>query len=104
MTFTPEADVKNHVRLLALYDDGSTDMFAVPECTLQQGPGAAGIARLVAGDWQRDGKLQALVHKPQPMYERAHHEKRKIWHLIHEQHEVFLVDSGYLTSANQTAK
>jgi hypothetical protein len=35
------------------------------------------------------GKLQALVHKPQPLYERAYHEKRKIWHLIHEQYEIF---------------
>ena len=58
MTFTPAKDLAEHVRLIAVYDDGSEDAFAVPECTLQQGPSAAGIARLVAGEWQRDGFMR----------------------------------------------
>ena len=58
MTFNPAKDLAEHVRLIALYDDGSEDAFAVPECTLQQGPSAAGIARLVAGEWQRDGFIK----------------------------------------------
>ena len=28
-----------HPRFVAMYEDGSTDVFAVPECTLDQGPG-----------------------------------------------------------------
>ena len=31
----------------------------MPECTLRQGPSAAGIARLVAGEWQTDGYLKS---------------------------------------------
>jgi hypothetical protein len=41
-----------------MYADGSEDAFAVPQATLDQGPGAAGIARIVAGEWQRDGYLK----------------------------------------------
>ena len=58
MTFTPEKDLAHHIRFIAEYEDGSNDVFAVPECTLRQGPSAVGIARLVAGEWQRDGYLK----------------------------------------------
>ena len=46
------------VRLVAMYADGSEDAFAIPHATLDQGPGAAGVARIVAGEWQRDGYLK----------------------------------------------
>ena len=55
MTFTPEADLKNHIRFIAEYEDGSSDVFAVPECSLNQGP--MPIARIVAHEWQADGYL-----------------------------------------------
>ena len=58
MTFTPEADLKNHIRFIAEYEDGSSDGFAVPECTLDQGPGKMSIARIVAHEWQTDGYLK----------------------------------------------
>jgi hypothetical protein len=35
-----------------------SDVLAAPQATLDQGPGAAGIARIVAGEWQRDGYLK----------------------------------------------
>jgi hypothetical protein len=41
-----------------MYADGSEDAFAVPQATLDQGPGAAGVARIVAAEWQRDGYLK----------------------------------------------
>ena len=68
MTFTPEADLKNHIRFIAEYEDGSSDVFAVPECPLQQGP-MQRIARFVAREWQRDGfikpgKIVGLVAVP----------------------------------------
>ena len=53
MTFTPEADLKNHIRFIAEYEDG---VFAVPECSLNQGP--MPIARSVAREWQGDGYLK----------------------------------------------
>jgi len=34
------------------------DVLAAPQATLDQGPGAAGVARIVAGEWQRDGYLK----------------------------------------------
>ena len=37
MTFTPESDLAKHVRFTVEYDDGSMDVFAVPEAILQQG-------------------------------------------------------------------
>ena len=58
MTFTPEKDLEQYVRLVAMYADGSEDAFAVPQATLDQGPGDAGVARIVAGEWQRDGYLK----------------------------------------------
>ena len=58
MTLTPEKDLAQHVRLIAMYEDGSQDVFAVPQATLDQGPGVAGIARIIAGEWQRDGYLK----------------------------------------------
>ena len=33
-------------------------VFAVPECTLDQGPGKMSIARIVAREWQTDGYLK----------------------------------------------
>jgi hypothetical protein len=59
MTFTPAEDLAEHVRFIAEYDDGSRDVFAVAQSTLDQGPGPNGIARIVAGQWQRDGYLKA---------------------------------------------
>ena len=35
MTFTPEKDLANHIRFIAEYEDGSSDVFAVPECSLE---------------------------------------------------------------------
>ena len=58
MTFTPKKDLANHIRFIAEYEDGSSDGFAVPECTLDQGPGKMSIARIVAHEWQTDGYLK----------------------------------------------
>jgi hypothetical protein len=58
MTVSPKEDLAKHVRFIAEYEDGSQDVFAVPQSTLDQGPGALGIARIVAGEWQRDGHLK----------------------------------------------
>jgi hypothetical protein len=58
MTFTPQKDLAQHVRFIAMYDDGSQDVFAIAQSTLDQGPGAAGIARIIAGEWRRDGYLK----------------------------------------------
>ena len=33
-------------------------VFAVPECTLDQGPGKMSIARIVAREWQTDGHIK----------------------------------------------
>ena len=51
MTFTPEKDLANHIRFIAEYEDGSSDVFAVPECSLNQD-------RIVAHEWQADGYLK----------------------------------------------
>ena len=58
MTFDPEGDLRNHIRFIAEYEDGSSDVFAVPECTLDQGPGKMSIAHIVAREWQTDGYLK----------------------------------------------
>ena len=39
-----------------MYEDGSVDHFAIPECSLNQGP--MNIARSVAREWQTDGYLK----------------------------------------------
>ena len=39
-----------------MYEDGSVDHFAIPECSLEQGP--MNIARSVAREWQDDGYLK----------------------------------------------
>jgi hypothetical protein len=57
MTFTPAEDLAKHVRFQAYYDDGSTDVFAVPEATLLQG-GVAAVLPSIAWEWQRDGYLK----------------------------------------------
>ena len=54
MTFNPEKDLAEHIRLVALYDDG--DVFAVDECTLRQGHPA--WLRVIAREWQDDGHLK----------------------------------------------
>ena len=51
MTISPEEDLAKHIRLMVDYDDGSTDVFAVPEATLQQG--ASEVVRMIA-EWQRE--------------------------------------------------
>ena len=60
MTFSPEKELANHVRYVAVFDDGSRDAFAVSQCTLDQGPrgGWDNIARIVAYEWQCDGLLK----------------------------------------------
>jgi hypothetical protein len=58
VTFTPEKDLEQHVRIVAIYADGSEDAFAVPQATLDQGPSAEGIAKIVAWEWQRDGYIK----------------------------------------------
>jgi hypothetical protein len=40
------------------YDDGSTEMFAVPELPLSRDRESGGIARIVAREWQNDGYLK----------------------------------------------
>ena len=57
MTFSPERDLVKYPRFVAQFADGSSDVFAVPQATLDQGS-AAGIVRIVAGEWQRDGHLK----------------------------------------------
>jgi hypothetical protein len=34
MTLTPEKDLAQHVRFIAMYEDGSRDVFAVAQTTL----------------------------------------------------------------------
>jgi hypothetical protein len=58
MTLNPKEDLAKHVRFIAEYDDGSEEVFAVPQATLDQGPGALRIARVVASEWQRYGHLK----------------------------------------------
>ncbi len=57
MTFTPAEDLARHVRFQADYDDGTTDAFAIPEATLQQGD-APSVLRTIAHEWQRDGYIK----------------------------------------------
>ena len=47
-----------HLHFIAEYEDGTTEMFAVPQATLDQGPGEKGVVRIIAGEWQRDGFLK----------------------------------------------
>ena len=56
MTFTPEQDLAKHIRFIAEYDDGTTDVFAIPEATLMQRTLA--IVPIIAGEWQDDGYLK----------------------------------------------
>jgi hypothetical protein len=59
MTFRPAEDLAKHVRFIAEFDDGSKDVFAVAQSTLDQGgPRGDYIARIVAGHWQRDGYIK----------------------------------------------
>ncbi len=58
MIISREEHLARHVRFVAVYEDGSEEVFAVPQATLDQGPGSLGIARIVAGEWQRDGHLK----------------------------------------------
>jgi hypothetical protein len=62
----PEEDVQALRKLrrsfkeefIAEYEDGTQEVFAVLQSASDQGPGALEIARIVAGEWQRDGKLK----------------------------------------------
>ena len=56
MTFSPERDLVKYPRFVAQFADGSSDVFAVPEATLQQG--ALEIVHIIAGEWQRDGFIK----------------------------------------------
>ncbi len=58
MTVTPEQDLVDSVRYIAEFDDGSRDVFAVAQSKLDQGPNPDGIARIIAGQWQRDGYIK----------------------------------------------
>jgi hypothetical protein len=55
MTVCPELDLANHFRFIVMYDDGSEDVFAVPEATLDQGPDAL---QIIAAEWQADGFIK----------------------------------------------
>ena len=57
MTLNPRRDIANHIRFVAEYEDGLLGLFAVPECSLNQGP--MPIASIVAHEWQADGYLPA---------------------------------------------
>ena len=62
MTVCPELDLANHFRFIVMYDDGSEDVFAVPEATLDQGLDAL---QIIAAEWQADrfikeGRVVAL--------------------------------------------
>jgi hypothetical protein len=57
MTWTPDEDLARHVRFQADYADGSTDVFAVPEATLQQG-GVPAVLPIIAWESQKDGYLK----------------------------------------------
>jgi hypothetical protein len=54
MTLDPAGDLARHVRFQADFSDGTTDAFAIPKGTLQQGD-APSVLRTVAHEWQRDG-------------------------------------------------
>ena len=45
----------NSIAFVAEYEDGSTDYFRVDRSTLRSGDH---VARLVAGEWQRGGRLK----------------------------------------------
>ena len=55
MTLNPRRDIANHIRFVAEYEDGVLGLFAVPECSLGQGP--MDITRIVAREWQDSGYL-----------------------------------------------
>ena len=55
MTLDPWRDIRHHVRFVAEYEDGMLGLFAVPKCSLSQGP--MDITRIVAREWQADGYL-----------------------------------------------
>ena len=55
MTACPELDLANHFRFIVMYDDGSEDVFAVPEATLDQGLDAL---QIIAAEWQADGFIK----------------------------------------------
>jgi hypothetical protein len=57
MTFDPAGDLSRHVLFQADYDDGSTDVFGVPEATLLQG-GVPAALPIIAWEWQQDGYLK----------------------------------------------
>ena len=57
MTLDPRRDIANHIRFVAEYEDGLLGLFAVPECSLSQGP--MPIARIVAREWQDGGRAEA---------------------------------------------
>jgi hypothetical protein len=44
--------------MIAEFDDGSRDVFAVPQSTIDQGSLGDSVAIIVAGQWQRDGYIK----------------------------------------------
>jgi hypothetical protein len=58
MTFDAAGDLARHIRFQADYDDGSSDAFAIPQGTLQQGD-APTVLRTIAHEWQNDGFIKA---------------------------------------------
>ena len=61
MTVSPERDLLNYRKYVAKFEDGSQDVFACPDETLEQGPrsGWGLILRHVAHEWQKDGYLKS---------------------------------------------
>ena len=61
MTFIHDEELAEDIRFIAEYEDGSKHVFAVPQCTLEQGlpdEGRYSIACILAYEWQQDGYLK----------------------------------------------
>jgi len=60
MTLSHESDLANYPRYLVQFDDGSLDIFACPDTTLEQGrpEGWGSLLKTVAREWQDDGYLR----------------------------------------------
>ena len=60
MTFPHDEELAEDIRFIAQYEDGSKHVFAVPQCTLEQGlpEGRYSIACILAYEWQQDGYLK----------------------------------------------
>ena len=55
-------DLAKDVQFQAEYDDGSTDVFAVPEATLLQG-GVPAVLPIIAWEWQARRLFETRDHR-----------------------------------------